>query len=136
MDRERHIIQLILQSLSKSYGNVNEFFESDAETFLVGDNKMLFTVDEFSAEDHFRDSDAFTLGWNLAVATISDILASGGDPKWFGHSVTIPVSWDDAFIKNCSTGIARCLEESHALFIGGDIGSLRQTKEVLEQALA
>jgi thiamine-monophosphate kinase len=123
MDRERHIIQIILQSLSKSFGNVNEFFESDAVIFLMGDQKMLFTVDEFSAEDHFRDTDAFTLGWNLAVATLSDILGSGGDPKWFGHSVTIPDKWDDTFIKNCSAGIAQCLEESKASFIGGDIGS-------------
>lgn len=123
MDRERHIIQLILRSLKNNLGIDNEFFESDAESFLIGDQRMLFTVDEFSAEDHFRSHDPFALGWNLAVATISDILASGGEPKWYGHSITAPVGWDDEFVSKFSAGIAECLEKCGALFIGGDVGS-------------
>jgi thiamine-monophosphate kinase len=70
----------------------------------------------------FRDHDLFTLGWNLATATISDIYASGGIPKFFGHSVSVQPDWNNEKISTLSSGIAACLKQNGVTFIGGDLG--------------
>jgi thiamine-monophosphate kinase len=122
MDRERQVIRMILEALGEPEGHVNRYFESDAEIIRLGDKNLLFTTDEFSEEDLFRDHHPFTLGWNVAVATISDILASGGNPLWFGHSLTLSNKWDDDFIRKFSQGIAECLKKADVSFMGGDLG--------------
>lgn len=97
-------------------------FETDASTFRAGNENWLFTTDEFSPEDHFRSHEASLLGWNVAAATISDILAAGGVPVYYGHSVTIQHDWGDPYIESFSKGISRCLAAAGATFIGGDLG--------------
>ncbi len=97
-------------------------FETDATTFRPGGDEMLFSTDEFSAEDNFRCHHPADLGWNLAAATISDIHAAGGIPLFYGHSVTVQNDWDDHYINGFSEGIAQCLAEAGAAFIGGDLG--------------
>jgi len=123
MDREKQVIKLILESLGEGEGHLNRFFESDSEIIRIGDKKLLFTTDEFSKEDLFRDHDPFNLGWNVAVATISDILASGGNPLYFGHSLTLSHHWTDDFIRKFSLGTAECLKKAGASFMGGDLGT-------------
>lgn len=124
MSKEKDIITRISKKLPRSETQLNHLFESDSEIIKYGSNKLLVTIDEFSTEDLFRDNDPYVLGWNLTVATVSDILASGGLPKFYGHSVMIDKNkWDDHYLERFSTGIADVLKKVKACFIGGDVGS-------------
>jgi thiamine-monophosphate kinase len=122
MNNEKEIIRLIANLLPKSKLQMNELFESDSEILNYGNKKMLFTVDEFSPEDMFRDDDPYVLGWNLAVGSISDILASGGKPLFYAHSMVIDERWNSNYIESFSKGVAEVLKKSGAACIGGDIG--------------
>jgi len=128
MDKEKEIISYFLSQLPESRLRAHKFFESDAEIVQFGTEKLLFTTDEFSGEDLFRDDKPFLLGWNLAVCTISDILASGGFPMYFAHSVTVSSSWEKDFMVEFARGIASVLEKADASFIGGDLGISAQWK--------
>jgi thiamine-monophosphate kinase len=124
IDKERNAIRFFMKNLGKDFPDPD--FETDACAFQAAGEKWLFSTDEFSAEDNFRSHHASVLGWNLAVATISDILAAGGIPLFFGHSVCIQEDWDDLFIDEFSSGIASCLSEAGAAFLGGDFGMSAQ----------
>ena len=120
MDKERDAIKTIHERLGNI--EVQKVFDCDAQLFKVGSQELLFTVDEYSAEDFFIDDDPFRLGWNLAAATLSDILAAGGIPLFFGHSMTIPATWDQLFLEGFSNGLKEFLSVAKADFIGGDTG--------------
>jgi thiamine-monophosphate kinase len=121
VNREKDIINLISGILPRSPDQLNRLFESDSEILRFGSELFLFTVDEFSNEDFFRDSDPYILGWNLAVGTISDILASGGDPLYYAHSLSFDKdNWDGRYLRSFSTGIGDVIRHSGAGFIGGD----------------
>lgn len=122
MDRERDIIRIMLDCLTGGEKPGQPYFSTDAESFTLGGRNLLFTTDEFSDEDLFRDHNPEVLGWNLAVATISDIYAAGGTPLFFGQSVSVPPAWNDQRIRDFTNGIATCLEEAKVTFIGGDLG--------------
>jgi len=110
--------------LPRSNDQLNELFESDSEILSYHGRNLLFTVDDYSREDRFREHDPYTLGWNLTVATISDILASGGVPRYYAHSVIFnDNTWDQKYLSDFSRGIADVLKSSGTFFIGGDTGT-------------
>ncbi len=119
MDKEREAIGIIHEALGTE---VQDVFDTDAQNININGKQFLFTTDEYSAEDFFRDDNPHILGWNLVTATLSDILAAGGTPSFYGHSMTIPGSWDKNFLKEFCKGIKDCLEEEGTSFIGGDTG--------------
>ncbi len=124
MNKERSIITTIAGMLPRSSDQLNGLFESDSEILSYNGKNLLFTVDDYSKEDRFREHDPYTLGWNLTVATISDILASGGVPRYFAHSLVInETTWDQKYIADFSRGIADVLKRTGASFIGGDTGT-------------
>ncbi len=122
MDREREIIRIMLDAFTGGETPGQPYFSTDAERFQCAGKEFLFTTDEFSDEDLFRDHDLSVLGWNLAVATISDIYAAGGTPLFFGHSVSVPPGWTNVQVSDLSNGIVTCLKQSGVSFIGGDLG--------------
>lgn len=122
MGKEHDLIKMISSIMPRSQHQLNQLFESDAEIIDFGGKRMLFNIDEFSQEDHFREDDPFSLGWNLAVGTLSDILATGGRPLFYAHSMVTSEKWDRDFIKSFSQGVAAVLEKSQVSFIGGDLG--------------
>jgi thiamine-monophosphate kinase len=115
-----------MQNLGKDFPDPE--FETDACAFKTTEGEMLFSTDEFSAEDNFRCHNPSDLGWNLAAATISDIHAAGGTALFYGHAVTVQPDWDDHYIGKFSEGIGQCLEEAGAAFIGGDLGMSEKWK--------
>jgi len=124
MSREKEFIRKMVSVLPRSENQFNACFESDAEILAFGNANLMFSVDSFSEEDFFSSKNPFVLGWNLAVATISDLLASGGSPLYYGHSLTCPLSvWGDTYLTIFSSGIADALRQCKAYFIGGDLGS-------------
>lgn len=128
MNTEKEIIGALLSQFPSCEGHLNRFFESDAELLEPASGKLLFTTDEFSAEDFFYDRDPLLLGWNLAACTISDVLASGGTPRYFAHSLTLARDWDLSFVTRFAGGIASALKVAGTGFIGGDLGMSVQWK--------
>ena len=62
------------------------------------------------------------MGWNLAVGGISDILASGGKPIFYGQSLVVKNDWKTNDIKKLTQGIKSILNITGIHFIGGDFG--------------
>ncbi|MCD4827838.1 MAG: thiamine-monophosphate kinase [Candidatus Cloacimonetes bacterium] len=122
MSREKEIISLINAQMPTSPLRASACFEADAEAILLDDKVYLFTTDDFSAEDLLGESDPFTLGWNLACASISDIVVSGGNPLTYAHSMALPGAWSADYIRKLSQGIAAVLKRHAVSFIGGDLG--------------
>jgi len=119
MDKEREAISTIHKALGSE---MKDIFNTDAQAFNIGIKNFLFTIDEYSGEDYFRDDKPYNLGWNLVMATLSDILAAGGTPLFYGHSMTIPAHWDQAYLLEFCKGIKHCLQKAGVSFIGGDTG--------------
>ena len=121
MISEKAICELFSSMLPS--GRANDCFESDAEIIsLNGTRNGLFTTDEFSAEDLFRESDPYLLGWNMAAGAISDILACGGAPLYYAHALTVDPRWDAAYLRGLGSGVRDVLKATGARFIGGDCG--------------
>ncbi|MBU0676444.1 MAG: thiamine-monophosphate kinase [Proteobacteria bacterium] len=123
MNREVELIKKITAIMPTEHQRGNRAFECDAEIIKVSDKELLFTIDEFSAEDLFRDHDPYSLGWNCAVGAISDILAAGGVPTWYGHSMTVAHDWSSNYIEQFAQGVADVLVRAGVGFMGGDFGS-------------
>lgn len=122
MSRESDLIRMISSVLPRSECQLNQPFESDAEIIEFGSQRLLVNIDEFSREDLLREHDPYTLGWNLAIGAMSDILATGGKPLFYAHSMTIDKNWDEDYLRLFSRGIADVLKDSQVSFIGGDFG--------------
>lgn len=122
---EKKIIEMITGMFLESKQRLNKCFESDAEILAFGDKKLLFTIDEFSSEDMFRDSDPYSLGWNVAAGGISDISACSGIPLFYGHAMVVSTAWDKDYIKKFTKGISDVLKETDTDFIGGDFGKAK-----------
>lgn len=103
-------------------GRENACFEADAEVFHFPGGRSLFSTDEFSGEDQFPETEPRLLGWNIAVATISDIWACGGTPRFYAHALTVHPEWDRAFLTDFGCGVRDALVECGATFLGGDVG--------------
>ena len=116
-----HAICELLSGLLPS-GRLNECFESDAEVITWNGVRGLFTTDEFSAEDLFRESDPYRLGANIAIGAISDILACGGTPLYYAHALTVDPRWDADYLRQFGSGVRDVLLATGARFIGGDCG--------------
>ena len=125
---EKEVINRIIPFFKNSKGHLNNFFESDSEVLEFGNQKLLFSTDEFSSEDLFRDNNPYDLGRNLAIATLSDVLASGGKPVYYAHSMVVQNDWSIDYIEKFTKGIASILNENDITFIGGDFGKSNEWK--------
>ena len=121
MKKEQFYIKLITDIMPNSPLRKSNVFTNDAEEIEINSHKILFTMDDFSEEDLFYEDDPFTLGWNVACASISDIVASGGIPKTYAHSLTISHSWSNDFIADFCKGISEVLNRYQLSFLGGDL---------------
>ncbi|HNW99937.1 MAG TPA: AIR synthase related protein [Candidatus Cloacimonadota bacterium] len=122
MNFEEKVIHLINSVMPKSPLRKSVLGEVDSEVFLLGDNEHLFTTDDFSHEDLLQEDNPNILGWNIACGAISDIIAAGGKPLLYAHSMVIPQEWDEAYVREFSKGISKVLKKYPVSFIGGDLG--------------
>jgi len=122
MSQEEEQIRMMAGLMPRSSQQLNQLFEADAEIVEFNGQKFLVTMDEFSDEDQWRTDDPERLGWNLAVGAISDILATGGVPTFYAHSLTVSLDWDDQYLKLLASGVACALKEAGVGFLGGDFG--------------
>ncbi len=137
MLNEQDAIRRISMHLPRHEKQMNQLFETDAEMVPFGNATLSVTMDEFSDEDLFITKNPYNLGWNMAVGAISDILASGGMPMYYAHSMTVSEEWSSGYIEGLSEGIGDVLRAYGAYFIGGDFGRSamwRYTATVLGKA--
>jgi thiamine-monophosphate kinase len=120
MMSEKAICELLSDMLPQ--GRLNRCFDSDAEIIRVNGGQCLFTTDEFSAEDLFRESNPYVMGWNIAAGGISDIFACGGVPLYYAHALTVDERWDAEYVGQFGAGVRDVLNATGARFIGGDCG--------------
>ena len=119
---EYDYINSIIKNYKRSPFQKNNPFESDAEIVNINGHLYGFTIDEFSyEEDLFDDKDLFKLGKNLAICTISDIFASGCEPRFYMHSIVATRNNLD-FCNGISKGIQHVLSKCRCFLIGGDCG--------------
>ncbi len=122
MHKEKDTIRLIDSMMPKSPYKLNRLFECDSEAVEFNGNRLLFNVDEFSKEDLLREHDPYSLGWNAAVGSVADILAAGGKPVFYLHSMVVGNDWDKDYIRLFSKGVADVLDKAGIGFLGGDFG--------------
>jgi len=122
MNNEEKLIKLINGVMPQSPLRKSKSGEADAEVILLGDNKYLFSTDDFSSEDLFIETDPLGLGWNIACGALSDIVAAGGKPLVYAHSMVVPKAWDEEYLRQFSLGISAVLKAYSVSFIGGDLG--------------
>jgi thiamine-monophosphate kinase len=121
MHDEKKLIDLINHTIPSGRLRTSRCYTSDAEILSLGNDQLLFNMDDFSSEDLLREHDPYLLGWNVAVGGISDILASGGYPLFYGHSMVIGDTWETAYIEKFCMGVRDVLQKSGAEFMGGDL---------------
>jgi thiamine-monophosphate kinase len=122
MSKEKEMIEIINKHMPRSANQLNKLYEADSEIIDFNGKRLVYNIDEFSEEDLLRDEEPHILGWNMAAGCISDILACGGKPEYYAHSLVMRNSWTKAYVEKLSMGIADVLKESGASFIGGDFG--------------
>ncbi|MFC1586902.1 thiamine-monophosphate kinase [Planctomycetota bacterium] len=121
---EYDLIKRIAGNFPRCQMQLNDFFTSDAEMVQIGDQIWGLTIDEFTPEeDLFTSDDPKLLGANLAVATLSDLLAVGVEAQFFMHAVSLPKNTDAIFIDGLSSGIQSVLTKAGCFLCGGDIGT-------------
>ena len=121
--REIDIIRAIRSRLKASPRQRNAPFESDAELVELGGRLMAFTADEFSAEDGMTLDDPQRLGWNLATATLSDLLAVRARPELMMQSVVAAEDTPASVLEGISAGLQEAMDAFGAEMIGGDVGT-------------
>lgn len=121
--RERDAIEAIRRRLVPSNAQRGEPFEADAEIVDLDGRLLAITVDEFSAEDRLPAEDAAALGWNLVVATLSDLLAVGAEPRFMLNTLVTAPWMDRAYLEGLSEGMQAALGAHGAAMLGGDVGS-------------
>jgi thiamine-monophosphate kinase len=122
--KEYDFIKYISEKRRQSPAQVNKVFEADAEIVRLDNSQWAITVDEFSAEeDFFIHENPEIIGWNLAVATMSDLFACGVKPIFFMQTISRAAADDESFYKKLTDGVFEALSACDCFLLGGDIGS-------------
>ena len=82
---------------------------------------LVVTQDNFVEDVHFKREwmSAYQIGYKSATVNISDVLASGAEPKFLTVGLSMPASVDDNFVKEFYRGVKNAAPNVEV--IGGDI---------------
>ena len=119
---EAELIRKLATAFHRSPDQRNALFGCDAEIVDIGGRLWGITTDAFSPdEDCFGSESPERIGHNIAVATLSDLLAAGCQPQFYLHCLDVPPSGED-FAYRLSLGVAEVLDACGAFMLGGDLG--------------
>ncbi len=91
---------------------------------ISGDKFLLFTADMLIEGVHFlRKHPAFYIGHKSLAASISDIAAMGGVPKYALISLGLPKDLELSFVENLYRGMRKTARDFKVSLIGGDTNS-------------
>ncbi len=99
-------------------------FGDDCAVVNCGSKKLLFTNDILVENIHFIKSKVSgrDLGWKLVSVNVSDVVSSGGFPRWANISIAISKE-DIEYIKDIYLGIKEALDFYKFSIIGGNTSS-------------
>ena len=105
------------------FGNVKDLFTSDAQLIKIAGQKWGVTCDSFSLEeDLFTADNPHVLGQNLVTATLADLIATGCKPTFYEHTLTLPKTASETWVRELAAGISHALTQAGCQLIGGDMG--------------
>ena len=120
---EYDLIRTIAGTFPRHRAQRNAVFTCDAEVLDLGGQLWALTLDEFTPEeDLFTADDPERLGANLAVATLSDLLAAGATPEFFLQALSLPRGVESGFVDGLTRGLRTVLEAAGCALCGGDLG--------------
>lgn len=122
-NKEKHAFKTISKYLENRSSQKHNYVEAISAFLNIDAQHILCSSDNFSVENLFYDEDPFVLGSNLAICSTSEILASGGDPVLYSHSLRVSKYWNENFIDKFYQGVSSVLNSSKCKFIGGDQAS-------------
>jgi thiamine-monophosphate kinase len=118
---EISVLNSIASIFKRSPDQFNTFMMSDSEVVKFGNQTLAINVDEYSGtEDYFPDFDPKLLGWNLVIATISDLLAVGAEPQFFLHTWAGTGEEEPNWLVELCEGIEIALRHNNCFLLGGD----------------
>ncbi len=118
---EEKILSLIAEIFPRCPQQENKINESDAELINLNGGKYAINIDEYNGdEDFFSELVPETLGYNLVMATCSDLIATGAIPKFFLHSMVLQKDQTFHFRERLLKGIAEGIKSYNTYLLGGD----------------
>ena len=108
--REKNFIEIIKNTLNSNY--------IGDDCAYLKDLGIVITQDNLVEDVHFslKYSNPYQLGWKSAMVNISDICASGAEPKYLTVGLSLPASVDNDFVENFYKGLksaSKNIEISH-----------------------
>lgn len=92
-----------------------------ARVVLSGDRELLVSTDALQEDIHFlRRCPARLVGEKAVRVNASDVVASGGHPRWITLSLCLPADLDLSWLRDFADGIRDGLEHTEMALIGGD----------------
>jgi len=116
------LIDRIAAHVGSAENVVTGIGDDAAVTSLTEGMQLLTSTDMLLEDVHFRRSwhDPYRLGRKTLAASISDIAAMGGIPRWALLSLALPTDFPLAFIDDFTRGFLALAEEHGVTLIGGD----------------
>lgn len=120
-------ITRIADSVQTGTGVITGIGDDAAVTAFTPGMQLLSSTDMLLEDVHFRHSwhDPYRLGRKSLAASISDIAAMGGIPRWSLLSLAIPPQTPVAFLDEFTRGYLAMASEHGVALIGGDTCSSR-----------
>lgn len=87
----------------------------------AADCELLVSTDALQEGIHFlREAPANLVAQKALRANVSDILSSGGRPKWFSLALSLPRDLELRWLTQFSSGLMAAMNETGVSLIGGD----------------
>lgn len=114
--KELEFIEIIKNTLSK-----NSYIGDDCA--YLKDLGIVITQDSLVEDIHFslKYSTPYGLGYKSIMVNLSDILASGAEPKYITVSLSLPKTTEDIFIRDFYKACEDLSQKYNFEIIGGDI---------------
>jgi thiamine-monophosphate kinase len=114
----------------KEFIFLNKILNTLSDTQYLGDDcayikdlNIVVTQDTLVEDIHFslKYTNAYQLGYKSAAVNISDILASGAEPKYLSISLSLPNTTTEDFIEEFYKAIEDLAKNYNLKVVGGDI---------------
>ncbi len=118
---KKEIIDIIEEEMPSEVYHPTKAAKRGVIHFSPSQEERLLSSNSFCEENLISQEAPYQSGWNCTIAAISNILATGGEPKYYIHSLTVSQVWDEKDLRFYASGVADALKEHNILFMGGDI---------------
>lgn len=126
---EFELISALSSKLTQNDNSVIRSIGDDSACVRTSGNQILISCDDQIEGVHFLSSfGGFGVGYKLVVSNASDILASGGVPKWLTISLTTTPKTDLAWLEELYRGINVACTKYGIAVVGGNTAMAKELK--------